>query len=279
MQREDQTDGVPASIVTSPENQPVRNSDVERFGCPIKTGQSRGSLSLRRQRQSEKSRINASVAIKWPIAGNAYNEKHTIRSTQPRARRLQASSRNTIELGPDGNSYRRTYDFSELNGMQLNGQTVSIDLVFSTQVHLFRNSLDFLIFFTFLTSGGESFITGTGYVTNALGNPMTATDGRLWSASTTDTMFVGLSPCDFGLERPSDIYGTHFDLTFLTSTHPYSMARCYCMTSNLSRTGAPFRIGPYVPDSGPTVLLLAVALVPFAAFGVRTRSLRGGGKH
>jgi len=213
MQREDQTDGVPASIVTSPENQPVRNSDAERFGCPIKTGQSRGSLSLRRQRQSEKSRINASVAIKWPIAGNAYNEKHTIRSTQPRARRLQASSRNTIELGPDGNSYRRTYDFSELNGMQLNGQTVSIDLVFSTQVHLFRNSLDFLIFFTFLTSDGESFITGTGYVTNALGNPMTATDGRLWSASTTDTMFVGLSPCDFGLERPSDIYGTHFDLT------------------------------------------------------------------
>jgi hypothetical protein len=156
MQREDQTDGVPASIVTSPENQPVRNSDVERFGCPIKTGQSRGSLSLRRQRQSEKSRINASVAIKWPIAGNAYNEKHTIRSTQPRARRRQASSRNTIELGPDGNSYRRIYDFSELNGMQLNGQTVS---------------------------------------------------------STTDTMFVGLSSCDFGLERPSDIYGTRFDLT------------------------------------------------------------------
>lgn len=176
----------------------------------------------------------------------------------------------TIDLGPNGSTYYRTYDFNDLNGITFNGQTISIDLTFSTQVHLFANTYpNFLISVAFLTNGGESFITGTGYVTDINGNPMIGTGSILGSANTTNLMWVGLFPIYYGLERPADIYGAHFDLTLPDLNGSVITAGgIELFDSDFILNGhrvAPFRIGPHIPESGGTVFLLLIGLAPLIA--------------
>lgn len=163
-----------------------------------------------------------------------------------------------LDLGLNGDTFYRAYDYSGLNGTQLNGQTVSVDLTFSTQVHLYQGTWSgFMIGFAALTSGGESFITGSGYAIDINGNPVGG--GILGSANTTDLMYVGLFPVYYGLTRPSDIYGVHFDL-MLPELDASIVAGGIELFDNQFGQVQPFRIGPHVPEGGSTIFLTCIAL-------------------
>lgn len=175
---------------------------------------------------------------------------------------LVSARADTLDLGPNGSTYYRAYEYSGLNGTQLNGQTLSVDLNFSTQVHLFQGSWSgFLVGLAVQTSGGESFITGTGYVMDINGTPLGA--GVLGSANTTNLMYVGLLPVLYGLGRPSDIYGVHFDITLPDLDATIVAGGIELFDNDLVDNGHrpdPFRIGPHVPEGGKTYLLLLIPL-------------------
>lgn len=180
----------------------------------------------------------------------------------------------TLDLGPNGITHYRTYNYSALNGTKFNGQTISVDLTFSTQIHLFDNTYpDLLIGLSFLTSGGESFITGTGYVMDINGNAMIGTDSRLGSANTTDLMFVGLFPNYYGLGRPSDIYGAHFEIT-LPTMDGNIVAGGIELFDNQFPQAKGFRIGPHIPEGGCiflNALAVLLGMILFNCFVIKTK--------
>lgn len=181
----------------------------------------------------------------------------------------------TFDIGPNGSDYTRRFDFGQLNGTGLNGQTVSFDLNFNNNVHLFKGTIpDFLFSFSFQTNGADNtgFATGSGYVLDSLGDRMCGTR-PLASARTDDgRLFIGLFPLfdDSGngflatdITRPVDIYGLHLDLilpdTGLTITGG-GLAFFAEDDFGYRAEGFGFRVGPHIPETGSTALLLTVGI-------------------
>ena len=156
--------------------------------------------------------------------------------------------------------------FAALNGVALQGQTLSLDFFFSNGafVRLFSITSDsFHAQLTLQTSGmGQvGFLSGTGFLFDQHGNPLDPAQS-LGSASGDDgSMAAGLFPLfGSGLSRPSDFFGVHLDLTLpdnpsvaITSSGGFTL---------LSDSGFPFGGGPGVPpdittpDAGSSFLLL-----------------------
>ena len=82
----------------------------------------------------------------------------------------------TIDLGPPGRvTGEKIVSFSDLNDLQLNGQTVSLDLVFSGNsfVRLFKNTSSTFLLLPMLDVFGAGTInnpTGSGYFFDKIGN-------------------------------------------------------------------------------------------------------------
>lgn len=170
-----------------------------------------------------------------------------------------------IDLGPDGLTYYRTYELNQLIGEKFNGQHVSLDLTFNKQIHLFANTYpNFLISVSFKTSGGTDFIRGTGYVTDINGQRL-IDSSLLGSADTNGVTWVGLFPCYYGITQPTDIYGAHFDLVLPNFNGTIVDSGLELFDNDFVLRGhrvQTFRIGPHIPDSGSTWLLLTIALIP-----------------
>lgn len=180
-----------------------------------------------------------------------------------------------FDLGAIGTSYFRSYDFGQLNGTSLNGQTVSFDLNFNNSVHLFsRTESSFLIGVGFQTNGSNSgFGMGSGYILDALGNPMCAMRPLGSARNDTGLFFVALFPLwadETGLlatdiTRPLDFYGVHFELILPDNDLRILSGELVLSTVDFTQNGTRtqgFRIGPHVPDSGSTIFLLAGAIIP-----------------
>jgi len=136
--------------------------------------------------------------------------------------------------------------FAALDGMALQGQTLSLDFTFSHAefVRLFTiTSNTFLARLKLQTNSPVMlpFLNGTGFLVDQHGNALEQPQ-ELGSASGDDgSLGAGLLPLLPGdLQRPLDFFGLHFD------------------------RDRPFGVGPgvppdIVPDQGSTVLLLSLA--------------------
>jgi hypothetical protein len=161
-----------------------------------------------------------------------------------------------INLGSPGTlATDTTISFSNLNGTGLDGLTLSVDFVFTPEfVRLFTMTTDFSVFMTLQTSGSVGSFSGTGYLTDSLGQPLEPVE-TLGGASSSTALAVGLLPT---VGRPFTFYGVHLDLTFLTNSAVVTGGQFEL----LSNTG-PFGIGPglpadIVPDTGSTAILLGL---------------------
>ena len=170
-----------------------------------------------------------------------------------------------INLGPPGTlATNTTISFSDLNGTGLVGQNLSVDFVFTSSefVRLFTVTTDFSVFMTLQTSSSSSvgLLSGTGYLTDSLGNALEPPETLGSASSSNGSMSVALFPT---VGRPIDFYDVHFDLTFPTNPAVVTGGQFRL----LSNTG-PFGIGPglpadIVPDTGSTAILLG-----FGFFGI-----------
>jgi hypothetical protein len=170
-----------------------------------------------------------------------------------------------------------TKAFAELNGMALQGQTLSLDFTFSHGefVRLFSITSDpFVGLLTLHTnSSGVDFLDGTGFFIDQNGQPLEQPQ-QLGSASGNGWMAAGLFPGD--LERPLDFFGIHFDLTLPDSPFISITGEEFVFDSN---GNGPFGVGPgvprdLVPDQDSTVLLLSLGSL--ALISARPRLTRVG---
>ena len=187
----------------------------------------------------------------------------------------------TIDLGPPERvTGEKIVSFSDPSHLQLNGQTVSLDLIFSGDgfVRLLKSTNSTFLLLPMLDVFGAGTInnpTGSGYLFDKAGNPISSV-----------TSFGGSVTIDPGGEAfrfalggffplladetgkpgedgpfPLDIYGAHLDITM-----PYGSA--FNVTGGqlglFPNASEPwhnkFQIGD-VPDSGGTLLLAFVAVV------------------
>jgi len=177
-----------------------------------------------------------------------------------------------IDLGAPGSYFDRSYTLDALNGTTLDGQTVTINLVFNNSIHLFANTFpDFDIGLQFQTNDPNivGFITGTGTILDINGNPMCALRPLASGYDETGGMGVGLFPLfsdkngtlATDITRPLDFYGARFNLT-LPHNSDFSITEGgLTLTAVNFRFFDPFRIGPHVPHSGSTITLFALALI------------------
>jgi hypothetical protein len=160
--------------------------------------------------------------------------------------------------------------FAALNGIALQGQTLSLDFSFSNGefVRLFSITSDsFQVQISLQTSGmGQvGFLSGTGFLFDQHGNALDPAQD-LGSASGDDgSMAAGLFPLSgSGLPRPIDFFGVHLDLTLPNNP---SVAITGSGLTLLSDSGFPFGVGPGVPpdiktpDLGSSFLLLCLGSV------------------
>jgi len=187
----------------------------------------------------------------------------------------------TIDLGPPGRVIGgKIVSFTDPGDLHLNGQTVSLDLVFSGNgfVRLFKNTNSTFLLLPMLDVFGAGTInnpTGTGYLFDKEGNSISSVTS-FGGSVTTDPGgeafrlalggFFPLLADETGRPGedgpfPLDIYGAHLDITM-----PYGSA--FNVTGGelglFPNASQPwhnqFQIGD-VPDSGGTLLLAFVAVV------------------
>lgn len=164
-----------------------------------------------------------------------------------------------------------TSPFDALNGVSLNGQSLSLNFLFTKGefVRLFSvTQAPFDVSITLQTNGLGlvGFLSGTGYLLDQHGNPI-GSPQVLGSASGNDgTMSVGLFPLLSGqLPRPLDFFGVHFE--WMLPTNPLvaiTGGEFQLITAGLNHDDK-FGIGPgvptdIVPDGGDTLMLFALAL-------------------
>ena len=172
-----------------------------------------------------------------------------------------------------------TNSFAALDGIALQGQTLSLDFRFSPGefVRLFSitsNPFVGLLKLQTNSRGTLDFLSGTGFLVDRHGHALEQPQ-QLGSASGDDGwLAAGLFPLlPGGLHRPLDFFGIHFDLTLPVSSSISITGEEFLFTSDHDH---PFGIGPgvprdLVPDLGSTLLLLSLASLALIAAQFRLR--------
>jgi hypothetical protein len=189
-----------------------------------------------------------------------------------------------VDVGTPGTYFeKRGLVLPAFNGTRLQGQTLSFDLVFSDSVTILSGQYDwqFDMGVSFAADAQNlvvGFATGTGYITDAVGNPLCAVRslaGYAYYGQNDAGFGVGLNPfyidengtVDPSLSTPLTFYGAHFNITLPDS--PYSVTSASVdFFAQQTRDANGFRIGPHVPDIGATITLFCMAL---AALGIAKR--------
>ena len=207
---------------------------------------------------------------------------------------LLADSANAVlinaDLGPPHTITSETSpsSFDALQGRHLNGQTLSLDFSFlnSEFVRIFSvTSWTFDASIKLQTNGSGllGFLDGTGYLVDINGNAIPGY-GVTGSASGSDgSLFLGFFPLlkdkdgthNTDLLRPFDFYGVHYDLLLPNVSDPSIHVTTGQFTLFSDPNGV-FGIGPglptdIVPDSGSTLLLLAIAGLAIGLYSMRHR--------
>jgi hypothetical protein len=193
----------------------------------------------------------------------------------------------TIDLGPPGRvTGEKIVSFSDLNDLQLSGQTVSMDLVFSGNsfLRLFKNTSSTFLLLPMLDVFGAGTInnpTGSGYLFDKAGNSISSVTS-FGGSVTTDPggeafrlALGGFYPLLVeGTAGPTDIYGAHLDITMPSGSGFQVTGGELGLFPNASQSWHnQFQIGD-VPDSGCTLLLGFVALVLLFTFDAAVRRCR-----
>ena len=186
----------------------------------------------------------------------------------------------TIDLGPPGRvTGEKIVSFSGLNDLQLSGQTLSLDLVFSGNsfVRLFKSTNSTFLLLPMLDVFGAGTInnpTGSGYLFDKAGKPIssvtsfggsvTADPGgeefRLGLGGFFPLLADGTGKPASDVPFPLDIYGAHFDITLPNGPAFDVTGGEFGLFPNASqRWHNQFQIGD-VPDSGSTLLLALIAV-------------------
>ena len=155
--------------------------------------------------------------------------------------------------------------FAALDGIALQGQTLSLDFSFLSGkfVRLFSitdNSFSAQIVVQTSGLGQVGFLSGTGFLFDQHGNPLDAAQDLGSASGNNGSMAAGLFPLfGLGLPRPSDFFGVHLDLTLPDNPSVLIASGSFKF---LSDSGFPFGVGPGVPpdittpDAGSSFLLL-----------------------
>jgi len=176
-----------------------------------------------------------------------------------------------VGLGPSGIFTDVDVPFSDLNGVSLSGQTLSLDFIFSPGqfVRLFSVTSDLEVSLKLQTNspGLVGFLSGTGFLSDQQGNPLQPPEILGRASSSDGRMFAGLFPLDPGTgvpNRPFDFFDVHFDLTLPNNpSFQITGSDFELLDSGLN---GPFGVGPgipadLVPDAGSTLFLLVLGLV------------------
>ena len=189
-----------------------------------------------------------------------------------------------IDLGtPPKLASQSDVSFDTLNGVSLNGQTLSLDFMFTNGefARLFTaTSSQFAATLTLQTgeSGLVGFLGGTGELLDQQGNPL-ETPQDLGSASGNDdgSMHVVLSPLLSGqLQKPLDFFGVHYDLTLPSNPSVTISGSDFQLIAAGVNHDDRFGIGPgvptdIVPDAGSTLFLFGLGLI--VVLGIPNRTL------
>ncbi len=204
---------------------------------------------------------------------------------------------NTIEsdLGPPmiytgANAQVGPIAFSDLNGIPVNGSSVSLDFFFTNSefVQLFSNtSPSFEVGINLLTNAGTfpGLVTnGSGYLIDQSGTaiPGFGIVGRADSSS--GSTFVGLFPLladpngtpNPSLMFPLSFYGVHFDFTLPNDPSVNVIGGDFALFGNGGQNSQ-FAVGPHVSDSGNTWLLLLIGISGLLAVKMRYVKCRKAG--
>jgi hypothetical protein len=203
----------------------------------------------------------------------------------------------TIDLGPPERVTGEEFvSFSGLNDLQFNGQTISLDLVFSGNsfVRLFKSTSSTFLLLPMLDVFGAGTInnpTGSGYLFDGGGHPISSLTS-FGGSVTTDPggeafrlSLGGFFPllAETNEHFPLDIYGAHFDITMPNSSaFDVTGGELGLFPNTLQPWHDQFQTGD-LSDSGSTVLLglIAIALLfgldaamPCLIAGSRSRRLK-----
>jgi len=186
------------------------------------------------------------------------------------AEELQATTIQ-IDLGSPGtytgaNAQLGPISFSDLNGTPVNGSSLSIDFFFTNNefVRLFASTTPFFdVRLNLVTNAG----TFPGLLT-AQSDYLIAEDGSAipgfgivgradGSNGSTSIGFFPLLEDANGTPNPNltfplDFYGVHFGFTLPNDTS------VSVINGDFTLSGAPFAVGPHVPDTGSTWLLFLI---------------------
>src|SRR5438552_7644387 len=156
--------------------------------------------------------------------------------------------------------------FAALDGMALQGQTLSLDFTFSHAefVRLFTITSNSFIALLALQTNGTEFgrFGGTGFLVDQHGNPFQPPQQLGIASGNNGLLGASLQPLLPGdLQRPLDFFGLHFDLMLPMSPSISITGEEFLFSSDRDH---PFGVGPgvppdIVPEQGSTVLLLSLA--------------------
>jgi hypothetical protein len=180
-----------------------------------------------------------------------------------------------INLGPPAlytNANLGPISFSDLNGTPVNGSSLSLDFSFSGNefVRLFSNTTPFFeVAVTLQTNAGTFPGVATdisGYLIDKNGNAIPNAGVTAATQGSNGTTSVGLFPLlldnsgtpNPALTFPLDFYGVHF--SFKLPNDPSVSVVGANFTLFGQGPGSQFGVGPQVPDSGGTFLLLVSAI-------------------
>jgi hypothetical protein len=176
-----------------------------------------------------------------------------------------------IDLGPPGNyaganSQLGPISFSDLNGTPVNGSSLSLDFFFTNNefVRLFASTTPlFDVSLNLITNAG----TFPGLLT-AQSDYLIAEDGSVIPGfgivgradSSNGSTSIGFFPLledangtpNPNLTFPLDFYGVHFGFTLPNDTSVSVIG------GDFTLSGAPFAVGPQVPDTGSAWLLFLI---------------------
>ncbi len=196
----------------------------------------------------------------------------------------------SVDLGSPGSIWtEQTFSFSGLNGTALNGNSISLDVMFSNEefIRVFSTTavtFDVLLRLQSDANGLVGFARGTAYLLDQNDTALHTAQVLGSSSSDAGSLNLGLFPVLSGeLSQPFDFYGIHYDLVL--PSYSAAITEGELMLVSQDPVG-PFGVGPYLPvdnlpDRGGTLLLLCLGLTGLVGLKqtlLSEPSLAGGGR-
>ena len=183
-----------------------------------------------------------------------------------------------INLGPPRVTPFFSTLFNELNGISLNGQSLSLNFVFTENfIRLLPpggfpqtgEDFDIALILDTNANGLPGFASGSGFIFDQAGNPLQPAERLGSAASSEGAIVLGLFPLRDGAQPDADFSGFHVNITLpdnpgfeITDEHLRLLGgHIYGFPSNEGQFG----IGPHIADNGSTLALFAFALLALSA--------------